>query len=154
EILALSGASLPDLRAHLDRWPADATWDEVGRRTARSRREWDPRAPWRLLVVLERDRADRVLSEVREVLAAGDPARLPAGVYVGSGPVAGKLAVLFPGQGAQYVGMLRDLVCHFPAALDAVDRANAVGREQRPDAPRLVDRLVPPPALDRARKAA
>ena len=29
---------------------------------------------------------------------------------------AGKLAVLFPGQGAQYAGMCRDLACHFPQA--------------------------------------
>src|SRR5439155_11908850 len=45
---------------------------------------------------------------------------------LGQGPAPGKLAVLFPGQGAQYVGMSRDLACHFPPAFDVLSRCRDV----------------------------
>ena len=47
-------------------------------------------------------------------------------VFIGNGPPPGPLAMLFPGQGSQYVGMLRELACQFPqmqAALALVNQA-------------------------------
>ena len=46
------------------------------------------------------------------------------GIFYGTGKP-GKLGVLFPGQGAQYVGMSRDLVCAFPEAFNALSEADA-----------------------------
>ena len=40
----------------------------------------------------------------------------------------GKLAVLFPGQGSQYTGMLRELSLHFPMCADTLSEADAVLR--------------------------
>ena len=57
--------------------------------------------------------------------------------------------MLFPGQGSQYVGMLRELACRFPrmqAALARCDRASA--RDRRP---RLRDRIYPPAGVRRRR---
>ena len=59
----------------------------------------------------------------------------------GSGPSKGGWAACFPGQGAQYVGMLRELVCRFPVAAKTL--ANATEATSR-----LVDSLNPHPAFD------
>ncbi|MBM4075156.1 MAG: acyltransferase domain-containing protein, partial [Planctomycetes bacterium] len=50
----------------------------------------------------------------------------PDGAHYGSGPCLGSLGVLFPGQGSQYIGMLRDLACQFPAMQSVLDEANEV----------------------------
>ena len=47
-------------------------------------------------------------------------------VFCGS-QAPGKLAFLFPGQGSQYVGMLRDLACRFPQMRRALALANELG---------------------------
>jgi acyl transferase domain-containing protein/phosphopantetheinyl transferase len=49
-----------------------------------------------------------------------------SGIYFVDEPLQGKLAVLFPGEGAQYPNMLRDLCLHFPEVrrcFDLADRA-------------------------------
>ena len=40
------------------------------------------------------------------------------GIYLGSGPLDGKIAFLFPGQGSQYPGMLRELAVRMPEFRD------------------------------------
>ncbi|MBY0230378.1 MAG: acyltransferase domain-containing protein, partial [Gemmataceae bacterium] len=78
---------------------------------------------------------------------AGDPWRVAkAGgeTFVGSGPP-GKLGVLFPGQGAQATGMLRDLACHFPPAWKTFRDANE-------SYPGLADLVYPRPAWDAEEK--
>ena len=65
----------------------------------------------------------------------------PDGAFYSTGPKSGKTALLFPGQGSQYTGMLRDLACAFPqmsAALTAADKGFAF-----PDNSRLSDRIYP-----------
>ncbi|MDQ5853359.1 MAG: type I polyketide synthase, partial [Chloroflexota bacterium] len=51
------------------------------------------------------------------------------GIYYFSQPLAqtGKLAILFPGEGAQYVGMLGELCKHFPVVRRTFDRADDIG---------------------------
>ncbi len=69
-------------------------------------------------------------------------------VFVGVGPAPGRLAMLFPGQGSQYVGMLRELACRFPrmqAALAVANELCAIEHE-----PACRDRIYPPTAFDEA----
>ena len=68
------------------------------------------------------------------------------GVYVGHGASVGELALAFPGQGAQRVDMLADLLCAFPAAADAFTRAER--RLGTVADVRLRDVVYPPPVFD------
>ena len=74
----------------------------------------------------------------------------PDGAFYGTGAPVGSLAFLFPGQGSQYVGMLRDLACQFPELLDSLDRMNRLDRAGN----QLSDVIYPHPAFDDETKEA
>jgi acyl transferase domain-containing protein len=70
----------------------------------------------------------------RPAVGLGRPAlrRGPRRNLPGRRPGAGGLALLFPGQGSQYVGMLRALACRFPAVQEALAEAEgALGDDGR-----------------------
>jgi acyl transferase domain-containing protein len=74
--------------------------------------------PARLAVVASdiAELADK-LGKANDRLAQGRAAfQVRSGIYAGDGPAEGKLAFVFPGEGAQYQGMLADLVIAFPEA--------------------------------------
>jgi acyl transferase domain-containing protein/NAD(P)H-dependent flavin oxidoreductase YrpB (nitropropane dioxygenase family)/NAD(P)-dependent dehydrogenase (short-subunit alcohol dehydrogenase family) len=48
------------------------------------------------------------------------------GIYLGAGPLDGKVAFLFPGQGSQYPGMLRELAVRMPEFRDMFATADRV----------------------------
>jgi acyl transferase domain-containing protein/NADP-dependent 3-hydroxy acid dehydrogenase YdfG len=143
QIIALSGADPAQIERRLGEWPASLEWPDFRARAAQTRRTWEPTAACRLLLVVQRGRTDlaRLLEQGRSLLRSqGDKNsfRSPEGIFYGRGPRVGKLAVLFPGQGAQYPGMLRDLACQFPAMHETLAQAD------QPSAPaRLFDRIYP-----------
>ena len=82
------------------------------------------------VVATSLDDARTKLETARAALAAEGPLDLhdPRGIYVTDTPVGreGCVAALFPGQGSQQVGMMRDLALHFPVVrerLESADRA-------------------------------
>ena len=135
-----------ELFAGLDVAPLSAAknWDEVRLACHASRMSFDPSAPKRLLLVLERGGDWKAVAEKAKALKSSPL----DGIFYGEGKP-GKLAVLFPGQGSQYVGMSRDLVCAFPEAFDALAEADAAY-----DDGRLSDVLFPKPVLKADEKEA
>ena len=163
EILALAADSLADLRAQLTALPAELPWLDLRRRAHVSREAFRVEAKFRLLLPLAKAAETTfALAPLRDAALAmldKEPAKtswsLPNGTAFGSGPARGQLAVLFPGQGSQYPGMLRDLACQFPELLDTLAEADASFAKEQPAATqRLSDFIYPHPAFsDDVRRA-
>ncbi len=144
QILAFSGPNPAHIEKQLSEWPANLEWADLRSRALRMRQSWDAAAECRLLLVIERERTDlpRLLERARSFLRdQGDKKsfRSPEGICFGRGPRPGKLAVLFPGQGAQYPGMLRELACQLPAFHDTLSQACQAEAQSR----ELIDRIYP-----------
>ena len=138
EILALSALTREEIATQVRALPASPPWPELRERARRSRAAFDPAAPFRLLLPIVRGSALAALRDSALAMLDKQPAQarwvLPSGAAFGSGPCRGKLAALFPGQGAQYPGMLRDLACQFPAMIDSLELADRVFAAERPQA--------------------
>ena len=153
QIAAFSAASKDELRSLLPVWAEDVDWGEVRAFAAQSRATFDSAAAHRLVLVFEQDESlpSKIVDAARKRLADADESEwsTPDGAAYGTGAVDGNLAILFPGQGTQYTGMLRDLACQFPSMLDALEDANKAlddafhGRQ-------LHDFIYPHPTFDDA----
>jgi acyl transferase domain-containing protein/NAD(P)-dependent dehydrogenase (short-subunit alcohol dehydrogenase family)/acyl carrier protein len=133
-------SALEALRAELGRTPSPTAPGEAAHRTCAA---FDTAAPWRLTAVVAEDQdAAPILAAAAEALKTSDPdpAAFPEGVFFGTGPAPGKLAVLFPGQGSQYPRMGRDLACLFPEARQTLE----IVQEAVSQPPRLSDLIYPP----------
>ncbi len=130
QIVAFSGPTPQAILNELDAWPLDLPRDAFRVRAAESRARFRPDAPHRLTVVTDRDEATwpKRVERARTFLKTGAPAVAPEGVYYGTGSEPGGLAILFPGQGAQYVGMLRGLACRFGSFQAALAEASRASR--------------------------
>ena len=161
QILAYSGTGAADLDAALPRWTEATAWTDVREEAARSRAEFQAGHHARLVMVVQRGATDPglLIAEARARLAANSPeapppARHPAGgsprtgqshvIALGFGPSPGLLAMLFPGQGSQYLGMLRDLACRFPTMQETLEFWNAAAALGDG---LLSDRIYPPPSF-------
>jgi acyl transferase domain-containing protein len=102
--------------------------DQLRRAAAKSRTAFNPQAKQRLLFVVESaGDLNKVLTQAEQLVNGGKTlAGTPNGLWYGQGAPDGKLAVLFPGQGAQYVHMLADLACHAPQLLQTLQDADDV----------------------------
>ena len=149
QILAFSADDRAALTKQIHDFDAESAWDEIRGRAAESRARFEADAAVRLLVVVERngtpvaDMISMALSQLKDERTAW---AMPQGIYFGTGPIDGTWAACFPGQGAQYVGMLRELACRFPVAADTL----AAAIEATPE---LANRIYPHPAFDDATRA-
>ena len=126
QLAAISGPDADALARELASWKG-LGWDELRVKAMRSRATFSASGAARIAFVLEKGQdADKVIASASSNLSSqkGNAGwTTPDGICFGSG-AAEKLAVLFPGQGAQYPGMQRDLACRFPAALDILCAAD------------------------------
>jgi acyl transferase domain-containing protein/NAD(P)-dependent dehydrogenase (short-subunit alcohol dehydrogenase family)/acyl carrier protein len=119
---------------------------------ARGRAAFQSEHAYRMALVLERGKSDlaRPLNNARSMLERHPEKKawsIPEGIYFGTGPAPGKLAMIFPGQGSQSVGMFRDLACQFPQMQEALREADAawLARED------ISERVSHPVTKDRRR---
>ena len=116
-----------------------------------SRQQFNNKQAHRLTIAVDCRDGDLAASitTANELISAGTAFASKAGVSYANGAVAGELAVLFPGQGSQRIGMLRDLTCRQPAMLASLDAANTAFGEQK-HGNRLSDYIYPMPVFDDA----
>ncbi|MDD2804878.1 MAG: SDR family NAD(P)-dependent oxidoreductase [Elusimicrobiales bacterium] len=125
QLAVLSGKDAGEIRQALAPWKA-LNWDGLRLAAMRARAAFQPGAPARLGFVLEHGQDwKKVLESALANLDSQKAASwaTPDGVYFSSAAPE-KLAVLFPGQGAQYPGMQRDLACRFPETLAVLTEAD------------------------------
>ena len=149
ELFAISGENAASLAKPLADVPLN--WVDFARAAEQSRATFRADAACRLVFAAHRTATDltKLLANAKQQLQAQPAAqqwRTPEGVHYGSGAVAGGLAVLFPGQGSQYVGMLREVMCLFPEMLETLTTANGT-------ASRLSDAIYPPTSFASDAKA-
>jgi len=91
--------------------------------------QWRPRG--HTLAIVAKDMADlRAKLGVAAAFLRGEAKALVPGIFHGTASApAGKVAVLFPGQGSQYPGMAREAALHFESVASTLSAADAALRE-------------------------
>ncbi len=150
QLLAFSAEEIGALRGRVREFAAAADgWSEAefSHRAGLSRAGFSHRHEHRLLAVIEAPRtAGALLTQALPLLdepGGTGPAAIP-NVYFGRGPAPGGLALLFPGQGSQYPGMMSALACLFPSALAVFENADRLAAAQG----LLSDVVFPPSGRD------
>jgi acyl transferase domain-containing protein len=145
ELIAVSGRDSSELSSALAPFSAISGWSELRSSAVKSRADFNAASPCRLIIVVEKPSdVKATIAKAASLLAANAGKTSwssPEGIYYGSG-APGKLGILFPGQGAQYVSMGRDLICSFPQAFSVLENADAVFEGKT----RLSEMIFPRPA--------
>ena len=149
QLLAFGDATRQGLAAQLRAFDS-SSWEAVRRAAHASRAAFDLQAQCRLVVPLRRTDAVSKTLEALATMVVDDARRrfqTPQGAAFGEGPAIGSLAALFPGQGAQAVGMLGDLACFFPRMRAGIERVLGA-------LPSVRDAVYPPHAWSDETRAA
>lgn len=153
QLLTLSAPDRASLLATLQQYPADTDWLNLRRLAAQSRETFDSQADCRLTWVVERKHTDTDAQRKRMVtmLNQNDSSwQTPDGAFFASGTVTSDLAILFPGQGTQYPGMLKDLALHFPTFLHAIQQADYCWQQASDHGPKLSEYIFSRSSFDAA----
>jgi len=146
QILPFSAAEAQALGSTLAAIDGEQGWSQIRALAASLRSTFDAAAPCRLAIVIEEGKGSlKTLCANAQTMLTKNPDSAwstPDGICYAVGPVTGKIGLLFPGQGSQYTGMLRDLACAFPEMIDTLETADA-GFTAR-DGQRLSDLIYPP----------
>lgn len=153
QIIAFSSDTKEDLLSRIHEFQTTIPPNEdlayfysaIAEKSHESRLAFDYRQTFRLLLIYTAN--EDILSlfdTARESIQTGQSS---ANVYFSSRPRQGKLGFLFPGQGSQYTGMGKDLICFFPEALETLNAASRCFLNENPDSSEktLQDYIYPPP---------
>jgi len=167
EIIALSASSKEEVenkfRTLKNSINKGISYKELAIKAAKTRKNFSPDDQFRFLLVLERpsnslgnpyDDFSGLLSEASNSIESNwqnndrENNRNLKNIFYGGPEKPGKIAFIFPGQGSQYVGMGRDLVCTFPEAFNILEKAN----EKYNNSELLSDFIYPRPAQTKTEK--
>jgi len=149
QIAAFYAADIQGLEQAMKAFPTNASWSALARAARKSRRAFDPRQKCRLALIFVRagtdpaEQMDKALAQL-EKNRARTSWTTPDGTCFASGDGEAPPAILFPGQGAQYPGMLKDLALRFPAFFQQLEEADQLFPAETG---RLSDLIYPRPAF-------
>jgi acyl transferase domain-containing protein/NAD(P)-dependent dehydrogenase (short-subunit alcohol dehydrogenase family)/acyl carrier protein len=135
EMVAFSGQNSADVIEKLRQWRSSTksgSTQAISRLAVESRIRFKSIDPLRLVVVIEPSAnspsIDTICMAAENYLSEPDslPHELNDRIFKGTGSIPGQLAFLFPGQGSQYVGMGRDVICCFPESLTTFQEASVL----------------------------
>ena len=156
QLLTFSGSDAAALASSLEGIGAELPWKALRDLAHVARAGFDPKAPCRLALVLERGKTNlaSLLKNAKAMLEKNSKSawQTPDGAYFACGANSGQLGMLFPGQGSQYTGMLNDLACRFPQLLESVSAANEGFVSE--DGKLLSDLIYPVSAFDAETRSA
>ncbi len=125
QLLAFSADDRTQLASAISSFDGAADWPSVRLAAHESRARFDGAANCRLVMAVQRGGELPAALESAAAAVQTDRRRrwsTPQGFAFSQGPRQGRLGALFPGQGAQAVGMLGDLCCQFPRMAQTVER--------------------------------
>lgn len=144
-LFAFSADDAQGLNKQLDELAKQTSWKGLRKLAAESREAFNASHVQRLCLVAEKDKADvqELAQQAKQVISGDKELQTLNGIAYARKNIEGKLAVLFPGQGSQYVGMQRDLACYFPEFMQALQDVNQACSK------RLSDVIYPIPVFDK-----
>ncbi|MEI6207136.1 MAG: SDR family NAD(P)-dependent oxidoreductase [Desulfuromonadales bacterium] len=156
QILPLSASDAPALEKAVADVAECQTWTDIRSMAATLRSSFNAANACRLALVVEQGKSSlQSLCSNALIMLRKHPAThwsTPDGAWFACNAEPGRLGVLFPGQGAQYIGMLRDLACSFPRMLHCLEAADLEFGATAGSS--LSDLIYPPtPFSDDAREA-
>lgn len=141
ELCLLAGASAAELRDRVGEALALLATDVLPLATAVRNIQGGASGAHRLSIVADtvQDLKDK-LGQAHKRLAEPEPKpfKLRSGVFYGSTAERGKTLVMMPGEGSQYVGMLREIAVRFPAVASWFDFLDSTVGSSRPARPSQV----------------
>jgi acyl transferase domain-containing protein/NAD(P)-dependent dehydrogenase (short-subunit alcohol dehydrogenase family) len=148
QIVAFSAKDTQSLTASIQNLAKSDNLDSLRYTAAETRKHFNSNDPVRFLMAVDGtdQLAEMLATAPSRINASPDTSwETPDGMYYGVGKSGGKIAVVFPGQGNQYPGMLRDIACRFPVFQETLDGADDafIGNSNGSDSPRLSDVIYP-----------
>ncbi|MCK5913630.1 MAG: SDR family NAD(P)-dependent oxidoreductase, partial [Desulfuromusa sp.] len=160
QIIPFSATDDADLKQQLSDFDAEMEWLQLRVEADKRRQKYQSTASSRLILVVEKGQTKRS-AQLQNALAMVEKNsgqlvwETPDGIYYAAGELNGTTALLFPGQGAQYPDMLKDLVLQFPDFLNSlVDADRAFAANTNSSSGSLTDMIYPQPQFNPEAKQA
>ena len=153
ELITISGANASDVKTKLE---AIKSAKEIRRFAAESRKAFNSADKARLGFVIDSTTdIEKIVTDISSKLDSCEDKdfTLPNGACFSTVADAGKIGIVFPGQGSQYPGMALGLMCTSPAAFNVFAEADKQIGKLDEAGNHLVDFVFPRPNYDEAKDA-